>query len=69
MKENIAFEISGVTGMFVSSTEVATNAPKNPVWRHAEEDLYIFNDGLGFGWKIGKKEWLTTGGFSFKSKL
>ena len=51
------------------SDEVAKKAPNNPVWKHTEEDFYIFNNGSGEEWRIGTKDCLTTGSYCFKSKV
>ena len=55
-------------GTYFFSTEKAAGAPKNKVWKHENNDRYIFNNDSFLGWRIGKKKQLQTGTYLFKSK-
>ena len=54
-------------GTYFYSTEKAAGAPKNKVWKHEENDRYIFSNDSVLGWRIGKKKQLQTGTYLFKS--
>ena len=56
-------------GTYFFSTEKAEEAPKNKVWKHENNDRYIFSNDSVLGWRIGKKKQLQTGNYLFKSKL
>ena len=55
-------------GTYFYSTEKAAGAPKNKVWKHENNDRYIFSNDSVLGWRIGKKKQLQTGTYLFKSK-
>ena len=55
-------------GTYFFSTEKAAGAPKNKVWKHENNDRYIFSNDSVLGWRIGKKKQLQTGTYLFKSK-
>ena len=55
-------------GTYFYSTEKAAGAPKNKVWKHENNDRYIFSNDSLLGWRIGKKKQLQTGTYLFKSK-
>ena len=48
-------------GTYFFSTEKAAGAPKNKVWKHENNDRYIFSNDSPLGWRIGKKKQLQTG--------
>ena len=55
-------------GTYFFSIEKAEGAPKNKVWKHENNDRYIFSNDSVLGWRIGKKKQLQTGTYLFKSK-
>jgi len=57
-----------IAGEYLRTYDVAENAPKNPVWKHTNNDRYIFNTGSSVGWRIGKKAHLTSGKSYYKSR-
>ena len=56
-------------GTYFYSTEKAEGAPKNKVWKHENNDRYIFSNDSVLGWRIGKKKQLQTGNYLFKSNF
>lgn len=55
------------SGTYFLSTEKAEEAPKNKVWKHENNDRYIFSNDSPLGWRIGKKKQLQPGTYLFKS--
>ena len=52
---------SAINGLYVKSDEIELfAAPNNSVWRHPDNNRYIFNTGNTEGWRIGKKSHLST---------
>ena len=56
-------------GLYFLTQEKIESAPQNPVWKHQNEDRYIFNTGSSEGWRLGKKDHLTDGKFYFAGNL
>merc|ERR1719273_3108450 len=59
---------STTRGIYFKTEEYVESAPENPVWKHQENDRYIFNTGSSRGWRIGKKDHLATGKSYYSSK-
>ena len=55
-------------GLYLLSDERTSDAPNNPVWKTFTGNRFIFNDGTAEGWRISKKEDLTTGNYMCKGK-
>ena len=51
---------SWINGLYVKSDEIVPAAPNNSVWKHPDDDKYVFNNGSAEGWRIGKKSHLST---------
>ena len=56
------------TGIYIKTDKRVSNAPNNSVWKHPDEDRYIFNTGSAKGWRIGEKSHLKTEEFDYKSE-
>ena len=47
-------------GLYVETDKIVPAAPNNSVWKHPDQDRYIFNTGNAEGWRIGNKSHLST---------
>ena len=68
-----SIEVTGksraTAGIYLKTNESAEAAPNNPVWKHERRNRYIFNTGSSAGWRIGKKDHLSSGKFYYKSNF
>ena len=51
---------STTEGIYVETDKTVPAAPNNSVWKHPDQDRYIFNTGNAEGWRIGKKSQLSS---------
>ena len=56
------------TEIYVKTDERLHAAPNNSIWKHPDQDLYIFNTGNVKRWRIGAKSDLTTEQFDSKGE-
>ena len=54
------------TEIYVKTDERLPTAPNNSIWKHPDQDRYIFNTGNAKRWTIGAKSDLTTEQFDSK---
>ena len=52
-------------GLYVKTDERVPAAPNSSVWKHLDENEYIFNTGSIEGWRIGEKSYLNTEKFDY----
>ena len=57
-----------VNGLYVKTDERVPAAPNSSVWKHPDENAYIFNTGSTNGWRIGWKSHLSTEEFYYKGE-
>ena len=55
-------------GLYVKTDERVPAAPNSSVWKHLDENEYIFNTGSTQGWKIGEKSYFNTEEFDYKGE-
>ena len=59
---------SWVNGLYVKTDKRVPAAPNSSVWKHLDENEYIFNTGSTQGWKIGEKSYFNTDEFDYKGE-
>merc|ERR1719464_1273451 len=56
-------------GLYVKTDERVPAALNSSVWKHPDENEYIFNTGSTKGWRIGEKTYFNTEEFDYKGGL
>ena len=59
---------SWANGLYVKTDERVPSAPSSSVWKHPDENEYIFNTGSTKGWRIGEKTYFSTEEFDYKGE-
>ena len=55
-------------GLYVKIGERVPSAPNSSVWKHPDENEYIFNTGSTKGWRIGEKSHFSTEEFDYQGE-
>ena len=55
-------------GVYLRNPAFTASAQKNPVWKHPDEDRYIFNTGSSIGWRVGRGSELDADSYSYTGK-